>query len=131
MPRAGRHHATTAPATRRWWPTTGRWRELRAGVDRSRPGRAAAPAGRRLGGLVAPSLHRHDHPDPAHHAQRAARPHRHAAFTAPFTPSAPAIPTGSVLVGFAHYRVLFAIAAVGVVAAVHVLRTRHDTAGTA
>lgn len=53
-----------------------------------------------------------------------------AAFTASFIPSTLAIPVGSTLVGFVHYRVLFAVAAAGMAAAaVHALRTRHDAGG--
>ncbi|MFI9811817.1 MFS transporter [Saccharothrix variisporea] len=50
-----------------------------------------------------------------------------AAFTASFIPSTLAIPIGAVLVEFIHYRVLFAIAVVGMAAAAgHALRSRHD-----
>ncbi|MFJ6671223.1 MFS transporter [Actinosynnema sp. NPDC091369] len=50
-----------------------------------------------------------------------------AAFTAAFIPSTLAIPVGAVLVGIVHYRVLFAVAVVGMAAAAgHALRSRGD-----
>ncbi|MEV8437318.1 MFS transporter [Actinosynnema sp. NPDC051121] len=52
-----------------------------------------------------------------------------AAFTASFIPSTLAIPVGAVLVEFVHYRVLFAIAVVGMAAAgAYALRSRDDGA---